>query len=89
MIWLLIYVCAISLYDMHTRRIPNWYTLPSFVAGMLVNFSVHPDIWLASFRLARAWTGDGWEQATSNFGSIHNCSMLKLSPSTSDVLISL
>ena len=58
MIWLLIYVLAISLYDLHTRRIPNWYTLPLMIAGMVANFPGHLDIWLASFCLLSAWASD-------------------------------
>jgi prepilin signal peptidase PulO-like enzyme (type II secretory pathway) len=35
MIWLFIYVITISLYDLRTRRIPNWYTLPLIFADWL------------------------------------------------------
>ncbi|MBI5955092.1 MAG: prepilin peptidase [Chloroflexi bacterium] len=38
MIWLLIYVSAISLCDLRTRRIPNWYTLPILLAGFIAHF---------------------------------------------------
>ncbi len=56
MIWLFIYVLAISLYDLHTRRIPNWYTLPLIFAGMVAHFPGHLDLWLACFLLLSAWT---------------------------------
>ena len=59
MTWLLIYVLAISLYDLRTRRIPNWYTLPLIVAGMIAHFPGHLDVWLASFTLLSAWAS-GW-----------------------------
>lgn len=55
MIWLLIYVLAISLYDLHTRRIPNWYTLPLIVSGLIVHFPGHLDLWFASLVLLSAW----------------------------------
>jgi len=55
MIWLFIYVFAISLYDLRTCRIPNWYTLPLILAGMIVQFPGHLDVWFASFILLSAW----------------------------------
>ena len=55
MIWLFIYVLAISLYDLRTRHIPNWYTLPLVAAGMVAHFPGHLDVWLASFILLSAW----------------------------------
>jgi Flp pilus assembly protein protease CpaA len=55
MIWLCIYVLAISLYDLRTRRIPNWYTLPLVLSGMIAHFPGHLDVWLASFILLYAW----------------------------------
>jgi Flp pilus assembly protein protease CpaA len=57
MIWLFIYVLAISLYDLRTGRIPNWYTIPILMSGMVVNFPGTPDLWLASFSLFVAWEG--------------------------------
>lgn len=59
MIWLFIYVLAISLYDLHTRRIPNWYTLPLIIFGLTAHFPGHIDVWLASFALLSAWAS-GW-----------------------------
>ena len=55
MIWLLIYVLAISLYDLRTQRIPNWYTLPLIVSGLIVHFPGHLDLWFASLVLLSAW----------------------------------
>jgi Flp pilus assembly protein protease CpaA len=55
MIWLFIYVLAISLYDLRTRCIPNWYTLPLIFAGMVAHFPGHMEIWLASLVLVFAW----------------------------------
>jgi hypothetical protein len=48
MIWLFLYVFAISLYDLRTRRIPI------LMIGMLVNFPGTPGLWLASFILFAA-----------------------------------
>ena len=58
MIWLLIYALAISLYDLRTRRVPNWYTLPLIAAGITSHFPGHLDLWLASFALLSAWASD-------------------------------
>jgi Flp pilus assembly protein protease CpaA len=55
MIWLLIYVSAISLYDLHTRRIPNWYTYPILLAGLIAHFPGQMDLWVASLVLVAAW----------------------------------
>jgi len=58
MTWLFIYVLAISLYALRTRRIPNRYTLPLILAGMVYRFPGHLDVWLASFALLSAWASD-------------------------------
>ena len=55
MIWLFFYVLAISLYDRHSRRIPNWYTFPLIVSGLVVHFPGHIDLWFGSFILISAW----------------------------------
>ena len=59
MIWLFLYALAISMYDLHTRRIPNWYTLPLIVCGLIVHFPGHLALWIASFILVSAW-GSRW-----------------------------
>jgi Flp pilus assembly protein protease CpaA len=59
MTWLWIYVLAISLYDLRTRRIPNWATLPLVVAGFIAHFPSYPDVWFASLGLFLAWSV-GW-----------------------------
>ncbi len=59
MTWLLLYVLALSLYDLRTRRIPNWATLPLFLAGFVAHFPGTPDVWLASLGLFLAWS-HGW-----------------------------
>jgi len=56
MIWLFIYVLAISLYDLSTKRISNWYTFPVIAAGLIVHLPGHPDLWFASFILLLAWS---------------------------------
>ena len=55
MIWLFIFVLAISLYDLRTRRIPNWCTFPLIVAGLILHFPGHLDLWIGSFILISAW----------------------------------
>ncbi len=59
MIWLLIYLLAISLYDLRARRIPNWCTIPLIIAGMIAHFPGSLDLWLACFVLVTAWSS-GW-----------------------------
>lgn len=57
MIWLLIYVSAISLYDLRTRRIPNWYTFPVLLAGFIAHFPGQMEIWFACLALVFVWVG--------------------------------
>ena len=59
MIWLFMFVLTLSLYDLCTRRIPNWATLPLILAGLVAHFPASPEIWLASLGLFLAWT-NGW-----------------------------
>ncbi len=59
MLWLFIYVLAISLYDLRTRRIPNWATLPLLIAGLIAHFPGSLDLWLASLTLLLTW-GSRW-----------------------------
>ena len=59
MIWLFIFVLLLSLYDLRTRRIPNWATLPLILAGLAAHLPGFPDVWLASLGLFLAWSV-GW-----------------------------
>lgn len=59
MTWLLLYVLALSLYDLSARRIPNWATLPLILAGFVAHFPATPEIWFASLGLFLAWS-HGW-----------------------------
>ena len=59
MIWLLIYAIAVSLYDLRTKRIPNWVTLPILLVGFIAHFPGPFEIWLAAFVLILAWMR-GW-----------------------------
>lgn len=59
MTWLLLFAFALSLYDLRTRRIPNWATFPLIVAGFIAHFPGYPDIWFASIGLFLAWA-NGW-----------------------------
>lgn len=59
MTWLLLYAFLLSLYDLRTRRIPNWATLPLILAGLAAHFPNHPEIWLGSLGLFLAWSV-GW-----------------------------
>jgi Flp pilus assembly protein protease CpaA len=59
MIWFLFYSLVVTLYDLHTHRIPNWCTYPLILAGMIAHFPGHMDLWLACFLLVSVWSG-GW-----------------------------
>ena len=59
MIWLLFYLLAVSLYDLRTCRIPNWYTIPLILAGMVAHFPGTMDLWLACYLLLSAWASGG------------------------------
>lgn len=59
MIWLLFYLLAISLYDLHTHRIPNWCTLPLMLTGLVAHFPGTLDVWLACFLFLSIWAA-GW-----------------------------
>lgn len=59
MIWLLFYLLIVTLYDLRTRHIPNWCTLPLIIAGMIAHFPGYMDVWLACFLLISAWAS-GW-----------------------------
>ena len=59
MTWLLFFLLAVSLYDLRTHRIPNWCTYPLILAGMIVHFPGHMDLWLSCFLLLSAWAS-GW-----------------------------
>jgi len=59
MIWLFIFVLAISLYDLHTRRVPNWCTLPLLIAGLLFHFPGQLNLWISSSILLAAWINNG------------------------------
>ncbi len=50
---------AASLYDLHTRRIPNWFTWPLIVSGLVLHFPGHPDIWVLMVLLFLAFTSGG------------------------------
>ena len=55
MIWLLIYLLVVSLYDLRTCRIPNWCTLPLIISGMIAHYPGNMDVWLACFLVISAW----------------------------------
>ena len=59
MTWLFLYALVLSLYDLRTRRVPNWATIPLIVAGFIARFPGYPDIWFSSIGLFLAWA-NGW-----------------------------
>ena len=58
MIWLLVYLIAVSMYDLRTRRIPNWSTYPLILAGMIAHFPGHMDLWLDRSRRCQITDGN-------------------------------
>ena len=58
--WLLVMLSiSISLYDLRTKRIPNWVTLPLMVAGLIAHFPGTVELLLMCMALWLAWTM-GW-----------------------------
>ncbi|NPV87865.1 MAG: hypothetical protein HPY45_17850 [Anaerolineae bacterium] len=52
---LVLLVVFLSLYDLRTRRVPNWITLPLLAAAVLANFPSQIEVWLVSILLSFAW----------------------------------
>ena len=61
MSWPLLLAAALaaSLYDLRTRRIPNWFTWPLIISGLILHFPGHPDVWLLMGLLFLAFTRGG------------------------------
>jgi len=58
MLALLLYTLALSLYDLRTRKVPNWATLPLLVVGFLAHFPGTVQVWIASLFVFIAWHDD-------------------------------
>lgn len=56
---LLVYAVAASLYDLRTRRVPIWVTLPVLAAGILAYFPGALETWLVCAILFGGWKM-GW-----------------------------
>jgi Flp pilus assembly protein protease CpaA len=65
MLWIALFLLTVfvSLYDLRTRRIPNWVTLPVFLAGLIAHFPGTIPITLACILFivayANCWMGAG------------------------------
>ena len=58
--WLLLMLSIfISLYDLRTKRIPNWVTLPLLIAGVIAQFPGTVELSFVCVALWSAWTM-GW-----------------------------
>jgi Flp pilus assembly protein protease CpaA len=55
MLVLLLYILALSLYDLRIRKVPNWATLPLLAAGVLAHFPGTFPVWSASLFVFTAW----------------------------------
>jgi len=58
MLALLLYTLALSLYDLRTRKVPNWATLSLLVVGFLVHFPGTFSVWIASLFVFISWHYD-------------------------------
>jgi Flp pilus assembly protein protease CpaA len=56
---LLLLTVAVSLYDLHTGKVPNWVTVPLIVTGIIAHFPGSLDTWLPSLVLYTAWQAGG------------------------------
>jgi len=61
MSWPLLLAAALaaSLYDLRTQRIPNWFTWPLIVSGLILHFPGHPDVWALMALLFLAFASGG------------------------------
>jgi Flp pilus assembly protein protease CpaA len=55
MLVFLFYTLALSLYDLRTRKVPNWATLSLLVVGFLAHFPGTFPVWIASLFVFIAW----------------------------------
>lgn len=53
--FLLILTLTLSLYDFHTRRVPNWVTLPLLLTGMFIHAPGTMETWLGTALLFAFW----------------------------------
>lgn len=59
---LILLVIAISIYDLHTCKVPNQVTLPLFCVGVVLYFPGTFDIWFSSMVIFIAWRAN-WMSA--------------------------
>ena len=55
MIFLLLLAVFLAVYDIRTRNVPNWVTLPLLITGLMLQFPGAPETWLGCFLLFSAW----------------------------------
>jgi len=55
MMLLLLLAVFLAIYDLRTRRVPNWVTLSLLVAGLRLQFPGAPETWLGCLLLFSAW----------------------------------
>ena len=54
-VFLLILVLCLAAYDVRTKRVPNWVTLPLLIAGLVLHYPGLPLTWLACLLLFSGW----------------------------------
>ena len=52
---LLVLAVCLAIYDLRTRSVPNWITLPLLVTGLVLHFPGEPGTWLGCLLLFLAW----------------------------------
>jgi Flp pilus assembly protein protease CpaA len=55
MIRLLLLAVFLAIYDIRTRCVPNWVTLPLLMTGLILQFPGVPETWLGCLLLFSAW----------------------------------
>jgi len=52
---LLLLTFALALYDFHTKRVPDWVTLPLLATGLILHFPGTLETWLGTVLLFAFW----------------------------------
>lgn len=53
--FLFLIVVLVSLYDLRSRKVPNWVSIPLMLLGIAARFPGNPILWIGSAFLFQAW----------------------------------
>jgi Flp pilus assembly protein protease CpaA len=53
--FLFLIIVLVSLYDLRSRKIPNWVSIPLMLLGIVASFPGNPILWIGSAFLFQAW----------------------------------